>query len=304
MSTQGISKRVYEIIQNDILERLSTRYGFNITEAKKLFMKKFITITIGDVAENDRNMEQIGEQHCRGYNLEEMKVFQKKFEKLGAKCEWHSLNDGLLGTKYEGQAEPAVVLIIRKGINVILKDKKGADNMMNEVDKDKNMDKKVWSRTHKRTVNKLARWNNCFGKIGQEPNIEQKKGRIVPYSEVPLLYKIISWFLEVEREFGSPETYELFAEGNYYYNEKCGIGGHGDSERKKAIGLRMGRCAPLGYRWRIHHKGVGKTMTFEFDHGDMYIMSEKAVGTDWKKSATLQLVHAAGAPKYMKQLER
>jgi len=33
-------------------------------------------------------------------------------------------------------------------------------------------------------------------------------------------------------------------------------------------------------------------------------MSEVAVGKHWKKSASLQLVHAAGAEKYMKQLEK
>lgn len=35
------------------------------------------------------------------------------------------------------------------------------------------------------------------------------------------------------------------------------------------------------------------------NNGDIYIMSEKAVGTDWKKKNTLTLRHAAGAPKYL-----
>ena len=166
------------------------------------------------------------------------------------------------------------------------------------------MDKKVWSRKHKRVVNKLARWNNCFGLVGKSPNLENKEGRVVAYSDVPLLKKIIDWFLVMEREFGADNDVQLQAEGNYYYDEKCGIGSHGDAERHKANGIRLGKSAPLGYRWRINRKGVGKVMRFNFDHGTLYIMSDKAVGKEWKKYKSLQLVHAAGAEKYMKQLDK
>ena len=34
--------------------------------------------------------------------------------------------------------------------------------------------------------------------------------------------------------------------------------------------------------------------------GDMYIMSEKAVGTDWKRRNIYTLRHSAGGPKYTK----
>jgi hypothetical protein len=35
--------------------------------------------------------------------------------------------------------------------------------------------------------------------------------------------------------------------------------------------------------------------------GDMYIMSEKAVGTDWKKRSIASLRHAAGNKKYLQE---
>ena len=38
-----------------------------------------------------------------------------------------------------------------------------------------------------------------------------------------------------------------------------------------------------------------------FSDGDMYIMEEKAVGNDWKKSSIFTLRHAAGAEKYLKE---
>ena len=34
--------------------------------------------------------------------------------------------------------------------------------------------------------------------------------------------------------------------------------------------------------------------------GDFYVMSEKTVGTDWKKKSILTLRHASGASKYVK----
>ena len=296
--------KLYNTILDDVLGKLAERFDFDVDEAKRLFKRKFLTITIGDVAENDPNMEKLGKEHERGYNLDEVGRFRAKFEELGAQCIWHNLNDGLIGTKYEGKAEDAVVLEAKGGVNAILKSETGADDLEKELDKDEWMDKKVWSRKHKRVVNKNARWNNCFGLVGQEPDIENKKGRVVAYSKAPLLKKIVDWFLMMEKEFGADDDVQLQAEGNYYYDDKCGIGRHGDGERHKANGIRLGKSAPLGYRWRIRHKSVGKTMRFNFEHGTIYIMSDKAVGRDWKKSASLQLVHAAGAEKYMKQLDK
>jgi len=36
------------------------------------------------------------------------------------------------------------------------------------------------------------------------------------------------------------------------------------------------------------------------NHGDMYVMSEKATGWDWKYRSRATLRHAAGADKYLK----
>ena len=35
-------------------------------------------------------------------------------------------------------------------------------------------------------------------------------------------------------------------------------------------------------------------------HGDMYIMSEKATGNDWRRRSRVRVVHAAGSKKYIK----
>ena len=39
-------------------------------------------------------------------------------------------------------------------------------------------------------------------------------------------------------------------EGNYYYDiKKCGIGFHGDAERRKVVGIRLGDSIPLHFQW-------------------------------------------------------
>ena len=94
---------------------------------------------------------------------------------------------------------------------------------------------------------------------------------------------------------------DLICEGNRYYDvSKTGIGWHGDTERKRVFGVRLGESMPLAFRWWFNNKSFGNTLTINLEHGDAYIMSEKAVGWDWKNSviygATLR--HSAGCNKY------
>ena len=302
-------KKLDYLVALEQVRKLAAHFKFDVDEARRLLFKKFATLTLGDVGENHVDMQHVGVPATHGYSMKMMKFLKERLEGLGASCEAIDLNAALVGTEHEGKGDPAQVLIVRKGVNTILGDgtscPKGADELEREIDKDSTMDSKIWSRKHGRVVNKNARWNNCFGPKGQKADIANKKGTIVKYDDVPLLKQIIDWFYDAETDFyDKEEAVRMIAEGNYYYDEDCGIGAHGDGERWKAVGIRLGRCAPLGYRWRIRGKGVGKKITLGFKHGDMYIMSEKAVGRFWKQRSTLQLVHAAGAAKYMKQLDK
>jgi len=45
---------------------------------------------------------------------------------------------------------------------------------------------------------------------------------------------------------------------------------------------------------------VGETIKLLLEHGDMYVMSEKASGWDWKKKVVPTLRHAAGCEKFLK----
>ena len=95
-------------------------------------------------------------------------------------------------------------------------------------------------------MNKHARFNLCFANEKQDAKYEDGLGTIIAYRDVPLLSKI----RDTLPEFAGEKAKELACEGNYYYDvAKCGIGFHGDGERKRVVGLRLGASIPLHYQW-------------------------------------------------------
>lgn len=143
-----------------------------------------------------------------------------------------------------------------------------------------------------RVVNKLARHNLCFAEVAQEPDYQSKRGRVVEWASVPLTQQLHT---ELERITGA----RMIGEGNRYYDvKKCGIGYHGDTERRVVVGVRLGASMSLHFNWHHNTKPVGEHYSVVLDHGDIYLMSEKAVGFDWKKRSQLTLRHAAGCAKF------
>lgn len=58
---------------------------------------------------------------------------------------------------------------------------------------------------------------------------------------------------------------------------------------------------PLRYQWFPRKELVGEpAATVMLGYGDVYVMSDKAVGWDWKRSSIATLRHAAGADKYIR----
>ena len=55
----------------------------------------------------------------------------------------------------------------------------------------------------------------------------------------------------------------------------------------------------LVFQWFQESKPVGPELRVVLQDGDMYAMSEKATGCDWKKRSGLTLRHAAGADKFI-----
>ncbi|AGC02276.1 hypothetical protein H012_gp175 [Acanthamoeba polyphaga moumouvirus] len=250
-------------------------------------MTSTFTITFGDQAENHVGMQKIGSLSNNGYNLSDLINIRKYLSDKNIKSDIFDLNYVLEKLNIYPDNE-AYILVINDGVNKLI-NKTTSNNIFKELD---NLTWDSKALMYGRVVNKNARYNLCFGDISQKPNYEEGRGTIISFNSVPVL-KILK---EKIKEFTGDN---LVAEGNYYYDiNKCGIGYHGDSERKKVIGVRIGQSIPLVYQWYYQLKPIGEPVIFEFNDGDIYIMSEKATGNDWKCKNKYTLRHAAGCSKY------
>lgn len=253
---------------------------------------KTFSLTFGDVAENHKGMQKIGTLSDNGFNFEDLRRIKKVFEEKGCECNLVSLHL-LLDDEKVQENNPAYILVIKNAVNVLLEDDKGHDDLFSEQDV---LEKDTKAFMYGRVVNKHARHNLCFSEEHQEPIYEEGKGRVYAFDEVPVLKNIrerLGYYL-------GEKAINLQAEGNYYYDiKKCGIGFHGDSERKKVVAIRLGATIPLCYTWFHNNENISEVMRINtIEHGDMYIMSEKATGFDWRSKSKYTLRHSAGCNKY------
>ena len=246
-------------------------------------LNKVYTITFGDVAENHAKMQKIGTLHENGYSVEKLGQIQEKLTGYGLKTEMVDLNVG-----FNESFSEAKVLVIRRGAQFILGEETAG--LMAENDS-LTMDKKALMKG--KVVNKVARWNLCFADEDQEPNYDDGKGRIVSWGRIPKMSRI----RQVISEW--TEDVALNGEANYYYDlSQCGIGFHGDGERRKVFAVRMGSTMPIYFKWFQNSEPVGEPFELVLNDGDMYIMSEKAVGFDWLKKKIPTLRHSTGCSKF------
>lgn len=247
------------------------------------------TLTFGDRAENHKGMQIMGEAATEGFTLEDLMRAQLWFQNHGVTAVIYDLRHQL-PEELRGQAQEAYFLHAPSGVSSLV----SPDELYHEQNA---LPKDTQAFMYGRVVNKKARHNLCFGPIAQEPNYEQKQGRVVAFDQVPLLNRIKEALPEIIGAKGN----NMMIEGNYYYDiNKCYIGYHGDSERKKVIAARLGASFPLHYQWFYQSKAVGNPSQLVLNHGDIYVMSEKAVGSDWKRRSILTLRHAAGDQKHLK----
>ena len=247
-----------------------------------------ISLTFGDAGENHTGMEMIGKRAeiGEGFTMEDLENIKMVLEAEGLQVELHNLNE-LIADK---EAENAGVLVIRGFLNEEAASAAYFEQLGFE------WDRKYFDIRRQKVLNKHARANVCFGMEEQLPDYENKKGRIVAFDNVPILQSI---YEKMVVAFGE-KAENLICEGNKYDNiEKNGIGWHGDAERRKVICLRLGKKMSMCFRWYNNCKPIGEMLELELDGGDVYIMSEKAVGYDWKRRSIFSLRHAAGAKKYI-----
>ena len=246
-----------------------------------------ITITFGEQAVTHIGMQKIGTLVEEGFSITDLENAKSYFENKGAVCELVNLNENL-----SVECETAKVLVIRNGVDTILnKISKNKDELFTEL-KNLDYDKKV--KMYGRVVNKNARYNLCIADYSQEPNYQEGLGRIIDFQDIPLTKCIREELANISNK-GENLAAEL---NNYQDIKKMGIGFHGDAERLKVIAVRVGASLPLYYQWFHKGKAVGERIILELHHGDMYIMSQKATGNDWKKKNIYTLRHATGCEKF------
>jgi hypothetical protein len=190
---------------------------------------------------------------------------------------------------FESSNLAAYILIARGGLNAMLE--QSGSNAEEFYHEQLALPKDSKALMYGRVVDKHARHNLCFGEENQEPDYAQGKGRVIKFEDVPILNSVRSSINNILGEVGA----SLSAEGNYYFDpSKCGIGYHGDSERRKVVGVRIGETMPLHMCWFKNSNQYSAVHQFELGHGDVYMFSEKATGWDWKKKVYPTLRHAAG----------
>jgi len=253
-----------------------------------------VTITFGDSAENHVGMEKLGNIAKEGMSVDELQSAQKKFEEKNVKCEFVDLNKAVEGVEEGKDAPKAGVLIIRNAAKLFLGKENAADELLTEQT---GLSWDTQAKMYGRVVDKKARHNLCYGDFAQKPDYENGKGTVVDFTTIPLLQKIRS---SLEEYLGTKTSVKkIVAEGNLYHDpSQCGIGFHGDAERRIVVALRLGVTMPLHYQWFFRGNPIGSRVILSLEHGDVYVMSEKATGFDWKKKIVPTLRHAAGSSKF------
>lgn len=235
-----------------------------------------------------------GEHSENGLLYEDLKRSEKYFKNLGAKPQLVYLGDFLSTSREDSikakDTKDAYILIIKNGVKYLGVNPDELLNEQNHLETDKH------TFMYGRLVYKHTRHNLYFADFEQEPDYENKKDRVYNFSNLPLLNNIREKLPEI---VGSNKVENLSCEGNYYYDlKKTYIGFHGNSERKIAIGVCLGDSFNLYFQWFYQGTPRGELSKLELEHGDIYMMCQKAIGTDWKTRSDYTLRHAIA--KYSK----
>ena len=301
---------------NDLAERILD----DIHRAVYNTFKGTVTLTFGDVAESHVGMQKIGDMDEQGFSLADLTHAKSYFDSRNIETKLIHLNEFLPSSPIDDLKEKhelhisrtvpkqqAYILIVRGGVSELINSPKGSE-LLTEV-LFYHWDKHLYNTRRKIVQNKNARHNLNFSSERQVSDFENGKGTTIAFSDVPILNNLRSKLADA---VGSAADH-LKCEGNLYFTNakderKTGIGYHGDTERRKVIGCRFGKSMNMHFMWYYNNLPRGLNVSFMLNPGDLYIMSEKTVGTDWRPnremgfySKSYVLRHAAGAKQYTSQ---
>ena len=261
--------------------------------------KLALTHTWSECVENHAGMETTGTKAMCGIPEEELARIFKTTACARVEESEHSADENIYFSKcilveLKCNQERANVFVWKGGVDAIL-GKGSADDLLEES-LTKSFDTTYLDTRRKRVLNKHGRANNCYADKAQAPDIANGRGTIHAFDDSPMMAKLRA---ALPTHFGE-RTANLFAETNKYpdvSNNKVGIGFHGDTERRLVIGVRLGDGSaemPLRFQWYHDTKPISDETVIPLSHGDIYVMSNKATGFDWKCRSKTTLRHGAG----------
>ena len=232
-----------------------------------VYAKSFITHTFSECVENHAGMKKLGTKAERGFTAEHLEACVRKH------------GGELRDMRFENKR--AVVLVFRDGVNRLLGSNDAADRMHAES-WSQQFDRKMYNSRQDVVQNKWGRYNNLYADEAQDPDWDNKLGRVIAFRDAPMMAALRARL----PEFLGDQAKDLYAETNLYPNvedKKVGIGFHGDTERSIVVGVRLGKQVqlPLRYQWFRGAAPVSDEHVIELNHGDIYAMSFEAVGQNW-----------------------
>ncbi len=248
----------------------------------------FVTHTFSECVENHAGMQKIGTKRKRGFEQTHLEA-----------C--HEKHGGVLH-HLQHEDDSAVVWVIPNGVNKLM-GANGADALHAES-LAQPFDTRYYDAKKKKVFTKHGRQNNCYADEAQAPDVDHGKGTVIAFDTAPQMQELRA---KLPTLLGD-EAKGLYAETNLYTDVRkleVGIGFHGDTERSLVVGVRLGRASlPLRFQWFHKSKAVGAEHQIPLHHGDMYAMSWKATGHDWRFSSLTTLRHGVGRKAALTKKQR
>lgn len=246
------------------------------------------TVTFGDQGENEPGMQMFGKPAEHGMSVEHLDTIASHLKSMGAQVELLYLTE-CAGLTKSDEIPHAAVLVVKDGVNRFT----GGNKLPAQAElAAKVTDKKAFM--YGAVKDKNVRHNFLFGTCDQAPDYASKKGTIYNFVQ-NITFDGLRRSLSLWAGIKDPDDILSVGEVNHYYDvSKTYISFHGDAERKVVIGCRFGKPEfPLWFRLHDNGRPVGQTVKIDLGDGDVYFMSELAVGQKWK-SKGCHWRHAAG----------
>ncbi len=252
--------------------------------------KRLVTATYADCGENEPGMEQIGAMGGEeiAHSVADLESMHTELIEKGVDAcvyKFHELGQAHMPMGLTPLPEAAVLVIKRHDSLVTADDVRTIEKALWQTPIDTMA---LMGRGENRSVkNKIARHNNCMTDAAvRPPSIASKedysdgKGSVVDLQTIPEMAALRDKLSKlVKRDLP-------VVENNFYYEigAKCGIGWHGDKERRVTVLQRFGKASEemdLKFQWFCNYQATGPIFQFHLKSGDIVVMSKLANGKCW-----------------------